>query len=1113
MNDVAGWLERIGLGVYADAFVENAIDRSLLPELTNEDLKDLGVALVGHRRRILKEIADIDAAPVAAPQREAATSAERRQVSVLFCDLVGSTALSTQLDAEDIREVQRMYQDAVARAVNQYGGHIASFVGDGVAVYFGWPIASEDQVERAVRAGRAALELIAKLTIPDRDETLAARAGIATGNVVVGDLAGELSHQTAAISGKAPNRAARVQSLAEPGQLVIDDKTQMLLRASFELVDLGTHDLKGLEPGVRAWRVENEAAIDSRFDAASGARSVTPLVGRKGDLDLILDRWAQTQAGEGQVVMLAGEAGIGKSRMIKQLYQRLEDDPKTILRYQCLHYFDNAALRPVAATLEKAAGFARSDTDDQKLAKLDGLLAPTARGVDQTAALLATLLGLPVEDRYPPLGMTPQRQLEETLQALVEQALAVAENAPALIVFEDLHWADPTTIDLIGRLIVAAQGKPIFLLLTSRNEFTAPWPAYPHLTSLSLNRLGRADCDAMIDRLTHGKPLPNAIKAQIAEKADGVPLFVEELTKTVLEAGYVVETETAYLPKAGLLDLAIPSTLQDTLMARLDQQSRVKNVAQIGACIGRDFTYEVLSAVADMLDATLGQVLDQLARAEIVFRQGVPPLSTYSFKHALLRDAAYDSLLRSRKRELHSQIVAHLERQQNPDVIGCAMHSAAAGLSDKAARYFLAAGRASLTAATFGEAISQFNLALEQIAKMDAAPARDRLELDVRLALGAAEMSSNGWAADTVKEALLPAVPLAKALEDNIALGVALFSIWIYHGTRSEMDEALDWIAQLDAAAAEHQSQDLEMIADAAGSMNFFWISDFERADARRIRVKKNYVFEKHRHLVEFMNHDPFATVLQWGGGTQLWCQGLPDQAAEAIAEAVAHERRLEHPFSVIHGLTLGSLAMMDFGAGEALVAQCEEASRICDDIGLPFMKVVSCDSVRGRALISLRRDEEGVATLTEAVALWEAIGGRTAFGEYTTRLATGLGRLSRFEDALTHNNKALEHAVVMGDRWYEPETHRVQATLLMGMPDPQIDRGLEHLAKAREMAAARGALSFELRAAITHAEHLETAGQRAEATAVLEPVFARFTEGFGTPDLMQAKAMLERLA
>lgn len=1118
-SKLAVWLEELGLGAYADAFEANDIDWEILPELTNDDLKDLGMDLVGHRRKLLKAISTLDetaqaeAARAPSPVREASPQhAERRQVSVLFCDIVGSTSLSARIDPEDMRDVQRMYQDAVASIVSAHGGHIANYVGDGIVAYFGWPIASENQAVQAARAGLAAVEKVAQLTVPNSDIHLAARAGIATGQVVVGDLAGEMSHQSAAISGEAPNRAARIQELAGSGQLAIDEATKRLLRSTFELVDLGSHALKGLETEVQAFQVVEELSFDSHFDVASASRQASPFVGRQGDEELIRSRWTSSVSGNGQVVLLSGEAGIGKSRMIRHLFETLETETKTILRFQCAQNLASSALHPVATALERAAQFDRKDSSETKLDKLELILRDTPRPPEQALALIGSMLKLPVEDRYPPLGMSPQRLLEETLQTLLEQILATADDAPLLIVFEDLHWADPTTLDLIGRLIIAVETRKVLLLSTFREEFVPPWPAYPHLTRVSLSRISRSECGHLIDQLTGGKPLNEKIKEKIIEKADGVPLYVEEITKAVLEAGYVVETETSFEPIDGDVDLGIPSTIQDTLTARLDRYAKVKNVAQVGACIGREFPYDLLSSIAELSETELRSALDQLVDAEINYRRGTPPLSSYTFKHALMRDAAYDSLLRTRKRHYHQKIVDFIEAQESVDTFRAAVHASAAGAADKAAGYFLQSGRTSMGAGTFGEAVSQLRLGLAETAKMEAGPERDQVELDIRVALGTAEMAIKGWAADEIIEVLDPAVPLAKSLGDDFALGLSLFSIWIYHATRADMKTSQLWLAEMDAVVATNDNSNLRMIADTAASMNYFWTGAFDKAEERRHRVKKDYDFEAHRNLVHYMNHDPYATVLQWGGATQLWCQGYPDRAIAAVDEAIVHARTLESPFAVIFALTLGALSLVEAGQGKRMLVQVEEASAICDEIGLPFIKIVSCNSLKGRTLIALGEDEAGAPLLTEATAMWEAVGGRTTYGEYTSRIATALGRMGQFDEAFALSEKALAHQATTGEIWYQPESHRIHGKLLMSSPKPQMQAGLDYVKKAIDLARTQGARSFELRAASSLAEHLIEEGQPTEAEAALAPVFAQFDEGFDTPDLVAAKALLERI-
>ena len=1115
--DIHVWLRELGLADHAAAFAANDIDWEILPELTSEDLRDIGIESVGHRRKLLKAIAALSDGPQPSPDVQpqpvpAEHLAERRQVSVLFCDMVGSTSLSAQIDPEDMREIQRMYQDAVAAAMSANGGHVANYVGDGVVVYFGWPQATENQASQAVRAGLAALEKVAQITVSDARVTLSARVGIATGQVVVGDLSGENSHQAGAISGETPNRAARLQDLAEPGQLIVDALTQRLLKPGFELCDLGLVELKGLDRNVQAFRVGNEYPELGELPFADSPGDAMEMVGRDGDDQLIKDRWRQALAGDGQAILLTGEAGIGKSRMVRQLVQHAAGDGRALLRFQCAQNLSNAALHPIGRMIESLAAFDRQDTTDMKFAKLEAWLGTSREAGCQRSALLGSVIGLPVEQRYPPLGMSPQRHLEEILATVVELIINHGNGAPLLIVFEDLHWADPTSVELVGRLISEIGTRQTMLMATCRTEFTAPWPSYPHLTQLKLNRIGQAACDALIDQVTGGKPLDARIKTKIIEKADGIPLFVEEITKTVLEAGFVIETETGFVPVDDETELGIPATIKDALTARLDRFAPVKNVAQIGACIGRDFSYDLLKSIADVPETELKEALLQLVRAEIVFSRGAPPLSTYLFKHALLRDAAYDSLLRNRKRQYHSRIVTYLEGQNPLDAVRAAVNAAAAGEPRKAAEFFLQAGRTSMASGTFGEAISQLRLGLSESARLPEGQDRDRMELDLRVALGTAEMAVKGWAADEIVEVLNPAIPIAKSLGDDLALGLSLFSIWIYHATRAEMETSQLWLAEMDQVALSNDSPDLQMVADTAASMNYFWIGDYEKAALRRVRTLRNYRADQHGHLVHYMNHDPYATVLQWAGATQLWVQGYPEQALAAIDKAIAHARTLESPFAVVFALTLGSLALIEMGEAERMLTQCAEASAICDEIGLPFIRIVSCESLRGRALVSLHKDSEGVETLLQSTALWEAVGGRTTYGEYTSRLAAGLGRLGRFEEALEQSGKSLAHQSRTRETWYYPESLRNHAVLLLSLPEPRCGEAIDYLIQACALAKRQGARSFELRATTTLAAHLAETGERAAALSSLAPVLEQFTEGFDTPDLIAARRLLDRL-
>ena len=700
--DVVVWLRSLGLGKYEATFRENDIDETVLASLTHETLKDLGVTSVGHRLKLLEAIAALRAdAGIKPPSVDAATTssapsedrAERRQVTVMFSDLVGSTALSARMDPEDLREVISAYQKCVADTVQRFGGFVAKYMGDGVLVYFGYPQAHEDDAERAVRAG---LKLVAAVSDLKTHAPLQTRVGIATGLVVVGDLIGSGASQEQAIVGETPNLAARLQGIAEPNSVVIAESTRKLVGNLFELEDLGAKDLKGIAGPVRAWAALRPALVESRFDALH-ASGLTQLVGREEELELLLRRWSKAKGGQGQVVLLSGEPGIGKSRLTAALLERLATEPHTRLRYFCSPQHTDSALYPIISQMERAAGFAHGDAAQAKLDKLDAVLAQTSTPI-RDAALFAEMLSLPNDGRYPALDLAPQEPRQKTQEALTAQLAVLTRQRSVLMIVEDAHWVDPTSLEVFGRTVDQIKTLPVLLIVTFRPEFNAPWAGRSHVTSLSLNRLGEREATAIIARLVGNKELPADVMAEIVERTDGIPLFVEEMTKAVLEAGGAGEARhiAAAVPSAAL---AVPASLHASLMARLDRLGSAKDVAQIGAAIGREFSHPLLAAVMAEPEAKLQSALDRLMTAGLLFRQGAPPHATYLFKHALVQDAAYGTLLREPRRALHARIAETLEdgfadiAENQPEVL--ARHCTEAGLIEKAANLWGKAGQRS----------------------------------------------------------------------------------------------------------------------------------------------------------------------------------------------------------------------------------------------------------------------------------------------------------------------------------------------------------------------------------------------------------------------------------
>src|SRR6516225_797148 len=765
MKGIAEWLASIGLSEYAQRFADNGIDLSVIRDLTEQDLKGLGV-LLGHRRRILRAIAELyGGAPApteTATEQASRDKAERRHLTLMICDLVGSTALSARLDPEDMRGVIDAYHAACARITRTYDGFLAEFRGDGILAYFGYPFAHEDDAERSVRAGLDIIAAVARLETRAA-EPLAVRIGIATGVVVIGDLSREVALREHAVVGDTPNLAARLQALAEPGTIVVAASTRRLLGDLFRLRDLGRHEVKGIAEPVAAWAVEGVSASESRFEAVRVA-DLTDLIDREDEIDFLLERQRLAWKGEGQIVLISGEPGIGKSRLAAALAERIAGEPHTRLRYQCSPYHINSALRPFIAQLERAAGFKADDPPEQRLDKLEAVLAMGASRIEAVAPLFAALLSIPFGERYPSLALSPTQQRRRTLSALLDQFEGLARRQPILLVFEDANWADATSLELLDLTVERVRQLPVLALFTFRPEFEPPWIGLPNVGTLTLGRLDHNDVENMVARVTGGRMLPAEVMKQIVAKTDGNPLFVEELTKTVLEAGILVENHDGYRLDGPLPPLAIPTTLQDSLMARLDRRAPVREIAQIGAAIGREFSYSLLRALVGRDESALKDGLAHLEQAELVFRRGEPPDAVYSFKHVLVRDAAYESLPRSRRQQLHGQIARALEQSfadiaaSQPEIV--AHHFTAAGLVAPAIDYWLKAVQQAARRSANAEALNHLARGLELLPSIDDPMLRNKSELLLQTSLGNSLRATKGWSIDSVKHAYTRALQL-----------------------------------------------------------------------------------------------------------------------------------------------------------------------------------------------------------------------------------------------------------------------------------------------------------------------------------------------------------------
>jgi class 3 adenylate cyclase len=885
MQQVADWLKRLGMSEYAERFAENRIDLSVLPDLTDQDLKDLGI-LLGDRRKMLRAIRDLGNASVAiaasSPPVETESTrrddAERRQLTVMFTDLVGSTALSTKLDPEDMRSVIGAYHKCVAETVARFDGFVAKYMGDGVLVYFGYPRAHEDDAERAVRAGLALVEAVPKLAT-NTGSPLQARIGVATGLVVVGDLVGSGEAQERGVVGETPNLAARLQGIAEPNTVIIADSTRRLLGSLFELEDLGPKDLKGIASSVLAWAALRPSSVESRFEALR-VTGLTALVGREEETELLLRRWSKAKTGQGQVVLLSGEAGIGKSRLMAALSERVGTEPYTRLRYFCSPHHQDSALFPFITQLEHAAGFIRDDAVEAKLGKLRALLAPGIQD-DNDISLLTELLSLPSPGID--LSLSPQRKREKLLEALLKQLEGEARRRPVLMTFEDAHWIDPTSRELLDLTVDRLRHLQALLAITFRPEFQPTWSGRAHVTTLTLNRLDECNSETLVQNLAGDAALNADTIVDIVARTDGVPLFVEELTKAVLESAAQDDRVAAVLATTSLDARSVPATLYASLMARLDRLGPApKELAQIGAVLGREFTYRLIALVAQRDERELQTALGQLGDAGLLFCRGVPPHSSYLFKHALVQDAAYGTLLRGRRQELHARVAAVLEQdfadlvERRPELL--AHHLTASGEIERAVDQWLEAGKHAAARLAHLEAIRHFERGLAELATLPEGSARDKREIELQLARGLSLFTAKGVSAVEAEQAYTRAYELAGPQGNQRQLFTAVFGLWQSASVRRIFD-ARRLSNRLQRLTAESADEELLLQAHHSAWSTCVFAGEPLAARDHCEAGRRLYDPERHRlHRQLYGGHDPGVCARDVGGLAE-WQLGYPDTA------------------------------------------------------------------------------------------------------------------------------------------------------------------------------------------------------------------------------------------
>jgi class 3 adenylate cyclase len=1119
MSALRDWLETIGLGQYADAFEANDIDTDLLPRIDDQLLKEIGVSSAGHRLRLRDAIAKLAPAAIAEPGAASAvaatevspTSAERRQLTVMFCDLVGSTALSARLDPEDLRAVIGAYHRCCAEVIERAGGFVAKYMGDGVLAYFGYPRADEHDAERAVRAGLALSEAVAGLHTA-AGVPLQVRVGIATGLVVVGDLIGEGAAQEQAVVGETPNLAARLQALAEPGTVVIAPSTRRLTGGLFDYADLEAVEIKGLTAPVVAVRVLRESGAESRFEALRAAR--TPLVGRGEELALLERRWQLAKSGEGCVVLVSGEPGIGKSRLAETLVERAAGEPHTRLRLFCSPHHQDHALYPTIAQLERAAGFRREDTDAQRLDKLEAMLAQATNDLGEAAPLLAALLSVPMGERYPPLDLTPQKQKERTLRALVAQIEGLAARQPVLMLVEDAHWSDPTSLELYDLIIDRVPGLRVLLIVTFRPEFVPPWTGRPHVSLVALNRLAPRQRAEMIARITGGKALPREIAAQIIDRTDGVPLFVEELTKAVVESGMLAKMGDHYTTAAPVAPLAIPASLHASLLARLDRLAPVRGVAQIGAALGRQFSHELIGAVAAMTQVQLDDALAQLVGAELIYRRGTPPDAEYTFKHALVQDAAYSTLLRDRRRQLHARIAATLE-DRFPEIVAAqpallANHCEEAALAQKAVEYWLAAGRQAWGRSANAEAAALLRRGLALVPGLPDGAWRRKTELDLRLAFGQALIADRGWGAPGLGEVYSGARQLASTLNRPHTMLFALWGQWVYHLCRADQERARQLAAEM--VDLGKVSGDVPTLVLACNASSYTCTILGEFTDGQAFAEQSFALYDPARRLAyaELLPNDALVQLLALST-LGLACLGHLNQAWCRTNAALQEARRLSRPQDLALALSWAWAIGRSIDSDPKWLLQCaEELLAVSAEHELGLYGAVGLLN-RGWSVAALGAADEAIPLLTKGLGGVDDMGFRHHRHWHLTLLADACRAAGQWQAALGHLSEAHRFAEETKERWALADTLRVRGDVLLSACDPAAAE--VSYREALALAQQQSARLWELRAAMSLARLWREQGKRVEARELLAPVYGWFTEGFGTPVLQEAKALLGELA
>lgn len=1119
MFDISQWLTQNGLEKYHSVFVQAEIELSDLIYLSDDDLKELGLPM-GPRRRAINAIGTINADPeaqlsdpeVTGPNQPhsdkispaCSVDAERRHLTVMFVDLVGSTEMATRMDAEDMREVITSYQNTVAGVVSRFEGFVAKFMGDGVLCYFGWPRANEDDAERAVKAGLSIIKAVKKNKAPD-GSLLSTRVGIATGIVIVGDLIGSGATQEAAVVGETPNLAARLQGVAGLDQLVVAKETQRLLGTLFNVALLDGLALKGISDAVDAYHVVGETKGQSRF-AARQSGSLTPIIGREREIELMSERWAVARSRQGQLALITGEAGIGKSRITQAVIDEVASEDYMRMSYQCSPYHVDSAFYPVIQQMSFAAGFAPSDDAEVRLDKLEALISADQK----TLKLITSLLGLGETVRYRELDLTPAQQRAQTMQTLVSLLVAQATDKPVLLVFEDLHWIDPTSLELLDMLLDVITDQPIMILATARPTFKHSFGGHPTVTRFELNRLGKDDINGIVSKLTNGRTLPDEIMEIISQRTDGVPLFIEELTKTILESGALKEDGDRYVLNGPLNAVAIPATLHDSLMARLDRMQPIKEVAQNAACIGREFSHKLLLQISPLTDTELGTALNGLIDAELIYRRGLPPEATYIFKHALVRDAAYESLLKDKRRAIHTDILSALEADTDiaPEVL--AVHAESANLTNHAIDLWEAAGKAAIALPAFDEAITHLRRAITlitpQLENSDSPPFERALSLQLPLSISL--LTRKGYGADESLAALEKALVIANKIGETPMRSSILYGLWVSTTFREQHADALKTAKVFVEETANSPKTPSMMLANRVAGSSHYWMGNFAEAQRYLDVSLANYDPVTHSNLANQFGQDLGVTVHQTQAFNLLML-GQTRRAAFHMEKAENLAISTGHVQTIYNLLAQGAAQYSLLSGDRSDAERCwNKVTPIALEHNLGYWMAYS--SLLGEVLAASKGNRSSIANYRKLDATMSAAKNRILFPQFRVDVARSALAMGLRSDAVELAMMAKELIDETGEAYALTDFYRLQAAIALSSNDTESAE--QYLTTALDIARRQSGKLWELRTAIDLAHLWQKQGRNDEAVALLDPVHNSIAEGDCPEDRSKSQALLRAL-